>query len=252
MDQFGQCIFNNLVLDKPQSRFNPTSDNSSFVTMIGFKDSRIQIFGRSICDEFTETRVMRLHDLGIQEVEEDAFWNCRELTQLTFYSGNFLKTLEGELFNFNRKLTALDFEGNRLHTLSESLFNGLTELRDLHLQNNRLKKIERNTFYGLTNLKYLYLQFNHLLEFDGESITENNKNLAEVAYYGNPLACSRVAELNEGFRDARVDVFEQSVELPVYYEPVTYKNVSCLSERSWLAAYNKRNLLIMNEKLRNK
>lgn len=245
MDQFGQCIFTNVIVERPQTRFKPQSDNSSFVTMIGFRDSHIQVFSPDICAEFTETKVMRLHDLGIEELAEGAFERCLELTHLTFYSGNQIKTLPPGAFNSNVKLVALDLEGNRLKTIGDTAFGTLTALVDLHLQNNLIERFSTSVLEKLPNLKYLYLHNNNMLDFDRDYKVEAFQNLKEISYFGNPLACTRVVELNLEFKDAGVSVFQKFEKLPDYYQPSRAGNTSCLTDRIWLDTYEKRNTIMV-------
>lgn len=237
MDQFGQCIFTDVTIELPQTRFRPQSDNSSFVTVVGFLNSHIQVFSRDICDEFAELKTLRLHDLGIKQVTQDAFENCKELTQLTFYSGNRIKEFNFETFWPLTKLTALDLEGNRLEELHFGWFRGLVNLRDLHLQNNRLKNIAPYELEELPGLKYMYLHNNKFLILGNiDQILINMPNLVEISFYGNPLPCARVEELIEIFNDENINAVQRFEELPSYYDPRRVQNISCLTDTAWVAA----------------
>lgn len=234
MDQFAQCIFVDIELNNTQSRFRPQSDNSSFVEIVGFRNSHIPVFNRDVCDEFPETRTMRLHDLGIQTIATDAFENCKELTHLTFFSGNHLTELDIGTFQHNTKLVALDLEGNRLKSFDHHILDPLTHLRDLHLQDNRLESfgsvLPESRPVNVGNVKYLYLHNNRLFD-----VQVTGASLKEVSLYGNYLTCYRVGQLYEELSDDDVAVFQRYEPLPEYLEASRFENTSCLTAREWIA-----------------
>jgi Leucine-rich repeat (LRR) protein len=98
-------------------------------------------------EEFIKIECLYLKDNNIQEIEEDAFSELKEL-KLIDLSGNEIESIRHDIFKNNLKLEMIDFTFNDIKLLNVDLFKNLVNLKELSI-NYSDYKIDNNTMVNL-------------------------------------------------------------------------------------------------------
>lgn len=121
----GYCYFSNLNLTKV-TYFEVTSNipasKVTFVSLGGGQDgSKMHTLTSQFCDKFPNVVEMAACNLGLAQIEPNAFVGCTKLERLDL-SGNNLKSLELGLFGNYDKLKELSVSNNQLKEVDEVEF----------------------------------------------------------------------------------------------------------------------------------
>lgn len=131
------------------------------------------------------SEILNLHNLKIKNVSKETFRNFENVNTIHLGS-NFLKTIDGAIFDSLYNLTTLWLSNNRIINLPSNCFQNLKNLTTLSIAMNRLEEIDESTFNGLDNLTLLYLNNNYLKEIKTNHFS-GLKKLREIFLHGNQI-----------------------------------------------------------------
>lgn len=77
--------------------------------------------------QFPYMKVLKVWSSGLREIHQEDIRDLKFLTDLSL-SGNFLETLDSNLFQFNQKLIKVDFTRNRIKHVGTNLLKPLKNL----------------------------------------------------------------------------------------------------------------------------
>lgn len=129
-------------------------------------------------------------DLSHNAIESlSSSWANQTLHRLTVFvlSRNSIEEIQENAFRQCPQLTRLDLSSNQLAALNSGMFNGLTRLQELLLFQNRVSHITVDVFQGLTRLQKLYLSGNLLTRFPEEIYKNGPRNLTFLDLSSNRL-----------------------------------------------------------------
>ena len=100
LDSDGVCQFENVHTTEKDQYFEPTADNPEQVTEVKFRNSTLAVFTNELCEAFPNLEVIHATILGINRITENAFENCKNLTE-AWFEGNKIKELPDDLIKNN-------------------------------------------------------------------------------------------------------------------------------------------------------
>lgn len=115
----GVCVFERFYIGVENPRFVPFAIGGSNrnVTKVEFNQkSHLSILTRNLCDIFPSLEELNGNDLGLSDIQPDAFQGCPSLRVLSL-QGNNLTKIDPHLFRSTPHLTSIDLRHNRLLTL---------------------------------------------------------------------------------------------------------------------------------------
>lgn len=197
----------------------------------------IPLLTSSSCDFFPNLEEYYANATGIQEVDENAFYKCNNLTTLILHV-NKIKHLKRNTFNRNTALELLDLHENRLESpLDPDLFKNLRNLKILALDCNKLDHVSWELFADLIQLNTLNLDSNHITDIDPSHILNNSLELQQLYLQDNDFRCKRLKRIIEILRAARIQVlatFRCNAPRKRQYTPKDVDDVVCLSEEQYI------------------
>lgn len=93
------CTFSFIVLNSTHYEWQPTSDYPEIVTFISLVGCIIPVVTKNICETFPALKVLRMDQMQLEEIKEDAFHACHELTTLHLNS-NLIKRVPKYTFMY--------------------------------------------------------------------------------------------------------------------------------------------------------
>lgn len=231
---------------RQQPIFMPISLNYSAVEIIGIQfneptlkmgHTTIPLLTSSSCDFLPNLEEYYANATGIQEVDENAFYKCNNLTTLNLHV-NKIKFLKRNTFNRNINLELLDLHENRLESpLDPDLFKNLRNLKILALDCNKLYHVSWELFADLIQLNTLNLDSNYITDIDPSHILNNSLELQQLYLQDNDFRCKRLKRIIEILKPARIQVlatFRCNSIRKRQYMPKDVNDVICLSEEQYL------------------
>lgn len=233
----GYCTFNGVQLNRSAPHWAAVSeDPTRKVDKVQFTNSRIEFLTSDLCDAFPDLEVVRLGELGLEEVEDDAFFSCDLLKNLRLES-NQLKSLPDDLFLSNFNLTTLVLSSNKLTSFNISSLQNCKNLTFLDLENNHLTAFEvpGDAAEYLGNLQNLDINTNDISYLDEEALLEALPSLGRIWINQNEFACSRVETMLKSFKARNVKVETSLYLRKRFYEVDRVEGINCLPDVSWSA-----------------
>lgn len=178
---------------------NPNSFNSftqiEGAHLSGYSNARVGIlYGvsgvttnvpRIICDTFPNLLSVDLHNLGLNEVDDNAFRGCSLITQLDLWE-NRISSISAGAFASLRNVQFLNLEKNMLTTLSANVFANQQNLQMLYLSQNLFADYPVGIFRPLQNLLHLGIGFSNLNAINSQWFG-NNTRLVDLHVGGNRI-----------------------------------------------------------------
>lgn len=231
---------------RQQPIFMPISLNYSADEILGIQFNEptlkmglttIPLLTSSSCDFLPNLEEYYANATGIQEVDENAFYKCINLTTLNLHV-NKIKFLKRNTFNRNINLELLDLHENRLESpLDPDLFKNLRNLKILALDCNKLYHVSWELFADLIQLNTLNLDSNYITDIDPSHILNNSLELQQFYLQDNDFRCKRLKRIIEILKPARIQVlatFRCNSTRKRQYMPKDVDDVICLSEEQYL------------------
>lgn len=200
------CLLSDVFLTKENYHFTPFADevNSDQIKKVRILSGEVPKLGGCICNAFNNLDEINLYNLGLEEITEEAFRNCKELTSLVL-TKNKLSQLEPNVFSVNTKLAELYVTDNQL---DERVIDALPEsLKILQLGDNKLKSFTLNK--TLPNLRTLILTANELTDLDTGNLIQNLPELQNLFINDNDFKCDRLQQIRDEFKSKGVTVSER-------------------------------------------
>jgi Leucine-rich repeat (LRR) protein len=201
---------------------------------------------------FPYVKIIKLYDLTIEKIEENAFESFEKLTELRICGCKINKmcianiTSLKKLFiceNYNidelnfynlPSLVILDMSSNGIKIIKNNFFKNLINLTDLDVSFNEIEIIEENSFSDLLSLEYLVLSHNKLSCLDKNIF----KNLEKLKYLD--LEQNKITSLSRYIFQNLINVKEISLK----YNLISFLNGNIFINSKKLNHLNlQRNLL---------
>lgn len=211
------CTYTKIRLTHENYNFIAKADwiPSSF-DIIYIEESTIPVFSSDICDTFSHISGIWIYASALEIFVPGALDSCISLRGLVIEDNN-LKRIQPDLFQYNPKVQIIAWMNSGLEVIDRALFNGLN-LWGVYLGGNRLKKFQFNWLADSERLEQVWVHSNHLTDLGLNPRHINRfKNLTTVAYNGNRIACSRVAEMNKLLKENLINISthkEQPTDCP--------------------------------------
>lgn len=198
--------------------FSITSENYHNIKEISFFSGRSikvaphnQVFNRFINLKTLHLRFFRMTKLtkelfvnidleeleilhcGLEEIDQDAFFNQKKLKKLDFSHNNVSQILPGTFDNL-KMLQELRFSHNLVKDLKEKLFLNLKNLKILDICSNGLIELKNTTLNGLKYLEELDIGFNDCV-YGSKSLVNLKKLKTLKLYYthtGLPISQTKI------------------------------------------------------------
>lgn len=165
---------------------------------------------RTLMSDFCDTYGDRVYSidassLGIESIDIDAFWECKNLVTLSL-SKNNIERLYGSTFFNNEKLQILSLGANKISFLPDYVFYGLNRLHTLWVSGNPLKDINPILHSEITQLKELGVANVGLEDLSVNKLKEALPNLNNIYIRNNGFTCNRLQSLTDELvaQDVRV------------------------------------------------
>lgn len=139
-----------------------------------------------LCDKFENATRILMQLIGLKEIDELSFENCRNLEFLTLLENKFKKIPEN-CFASLAKLELLDLSYNEITELDVKSFVNLTSLNFLDLTRNKLKTLPNGIFAPLINLISLDLAKNEFTTLSFSWFDDAIVKLQSFYFNGNKL-----------------------------------------------------------------
>lgn len=138
-----------------------------------------------ICEKFKNIEKIEITYSIFEEIDENAFRNCTDLTYLDF-GYNKINSLSDKLFRNSQKLTFLSLYNNKISEIGENTFENLQELTLLSLSYNPIERFPKNVFKPLINLARLNADYMNLKVLDSNSFG-GHRFLTILSLIGNQI-----------------------------------------------------------------
>lgn len=233
-------------MTRQQPVFMPISLNYSADEILGIQfneptlkmgHTTIPLLTSSSCDFFPNLEEYYANASGIQEVGENAFYKCKNLTTLNLHI-NKITSFKRNTFNRNLNLELLDLHDNRLESpLDPDLFKNLSNLKILALDCNKLYHVSWELFADLIQLNTLNLDSNYITEIDPSHILNNSLELQQLYIQDNNFRCKHLKRIIEILKAAKIQIlatFRCNTRRKRQYTPKDVNDVVCLNDEQYL------------------
>lgn len=161
--------------------------------------SKIHTLTSDLCDTYPGISTYNALNLGMQEINENAFVNCPQLEELNL-SSNKIRSIDTKLFRWNQYLKRLSLNDNRLRKIDAQLFTPTPLLRTLLLSYNHLTDFPINDIPQMDHLILVSLQFNRLRDVDEIEIIKKFSQLNNFWIDYNKINLTRCQDLYDFFK----------------------------------------------------
>jgi len=233
------CVLENVQITRETSRLEINAPDPGLIRSVVFLNSHVEVLSRDICDHFENLELLDIERSSLHEIDVDAFENCANLQSLVLTS-NQLEKLDANLFDSLANLRYLYLDGNHLRSIGENQFVGTPELLFLYLQDNQISQFPAEALKPLSKLMALSFHTNELSDFDAAGIIATVPNLFFIEFNNNPLSCTRLGNILEAFRNARVQIFDDVEKRDRFYQTIDLSGIQCLEDVEWTGAYYRR------------
>lgn len=232
-----QCVLENIHLNKTHFKFNIEATSPLQIKWITVYESTIPVLTSEICNKFPNVENIDLQNIKIEDILEDAFYNCKKVKSVLL-NGNRLSKLLHSTFDNNQEIERLEMQYNQIRSIGNpaTQYHNLPKLKVLLLHKNYLKEFNSMLFRFSENLEVLNLASNDLFDIDEMDLLESFKHLSSIAYNDNQLSCHRVVQINGAFENAGVKISRVDYYNTRFYDVEVYQNIKCLSDTVWLNA----------------
>ena len=172
--------------------------------------------------------------MGLKEINDYSFANCKNLQQLSIYGNNLIK-VDKNAFSENLQLQNLGISGSQLTDLPASVFTNLgNSLAYLSLSYNKLTTLRPGWFSTLQKLEFLDLDNNEIEELP-INIFSSAKNLNILSMESNKLrviSAKSFGDLSKlgyfNFRNNHIDAIDENFTNVFRFDPHTFSDTFCI------------------------
>lgn len=137
-----------------------TNDDVEF--LVPYLDQQLHTFSALFCQTFKNLKAVNLNKLKLKSIDENSFWNCRNLEYLVIANNPFPKNT-GNILDYTQNLVDHKQAAKiQLTSLPENLLANQKELRSLELHSNLLMELPAGIFRNLKKLQRLELEDNQI------------------------------------------------------------------------------------------
>lgn len=136
-----QCEVHKLVITKPNQTltaingYHHEDDSSRDVVTLKIIEQIVNFLPSGVSQHFPYLTVLRIWSSGLRSFTQEDVRNMKYLTDLSL-SGNFLESLDSDLFNYNPRLIKVDFTRNRIKHVGSNLMRPLRSLSVIDFYHN--------------------------------------------------------------------------------------------------------------------
>lgn len=205
------CTFTNVVLNSTHYEWQPASNSPSMVLFVEFTGSKIPVVTKNLCEAFPNLWSLKMGNLEVEEVKEDALHSCSGLNWLELME-NQIEQIYPNTFVYNgNTLRQLFLDSNRIQTLDHHLLSNLTVLEDVGFARNNLKTFSPELIRHNKKLRTLGLMGNGLSDIDAEQIVKFLPDLKQFTLVDNEIPYTRAVEIYR-FLDSKGIYYGQGTE----------------------------------------
>lgn len=176
------CKLEKIYVTKTAPEFTPIAGQPNNISVVDIYESTLPVFtAKGICEAFPNLNRIFVNSLQIQEVYNDAFSQCHQLTRIRM-------------------------DNNTIKSINAETFSNLVQLKELYFFGNNLTFIEAEAFKDLRELTELWLCHNNFLNLNAEKMLEYMPMLKRILLQDNLIRCDRMATIIEIFKNRSVIV----------------------------------------------
>lgn len=247
-----KCAISGLTVTSKNYTFVPIAPDANTVIKFEIFQSRITVLTSNICTTFTKIRYFHAIDQHIEIVEDYAFNNCTNVTDINLEKNNIHQIGVGSFSN-TKQLTKLHILGGSMDHIDVDLFSNLGELKQLMFSANGLRELPVGAMKNLKNLELLYIYSNNLDDLDVTGLVNTLPNLKSIYLNDNNFHCDRLIDIVDTFK-ARGIITSDYVYINTMkrrdYIPRKVHNIICLTQAQLLTENLKRALTGSLEQLK--
>lgn len=237
-DDGKQCTISGLKLSKDDYEIEPVASNLRAIEKFELKTSTVPILTSRICNAMPNLKFFVTDSVPFEEIEENAFHQCKGLTQIVMVFANFL-IIPKNSFKGLRELKILSIIGGNFPVFDVDLTD-LKDLNKLVLSSLNITEFSPEILREQRNLKELYLYSNSLYDLSVEELHVFTPKLKEIHLLDNNFKCSRLKEIITILEQKNIEL--RSFHVPEYlrkreYTPEKIHGVHCLSEYQWMQEF---------------
>lgn len=221
-----------LRLTLKNSTFVPIALDPNAVINFEIKSSIVPAISSRICATLTKLKAFIAISQHIEIVEDYAFNDCTDMSEINLEGNNIHKFGVG-VFSNTRKLKELHILGASLSRLDVDLFGNLGELTYLMLSASQLRELPIGAVKNLKKLEFLFIYSNDLTDLDAEGLVEVLPNLKSIFINDNNFHCDRLGEIIDVFKSKLIympDTMYHPHAKKRDYVPRTVNRITCLSQ----------------------
>lgn len=243
------CVISNMKLAKDETFVLPKLPHNDAISYLIIKDSTIPTLSEDIIGSFINLERFEACSVGIEEVSEDTFVECKLLKHIDL-SNNRITELEMNTFNRNPCLAILVLAGNQLDSLPKEIFLDLEDLYSLDLSSNNLTSLSKKLLKDLKNLKIVSVSHNQLIDLKVEEIIEQLPKLKQFGLRDNDFSAARLQQILKAFKDANVICVTSAGKLRKRsYVPQMIEGFECIPDAEYDRLVAKKKIAKLEQKL---
>ena len=153
--------------------------------LLSYSSLKIQEFSSIFCEKFTNLEAIKLENVKIKAIDNDALQNCGSL-RLLHLNNNEIRKIPENLLTENLELSEIEIGSNQLESLAPDTFEMQENLKKLFLNKNKIKSLPSGIFRTLHKLERLNLDENEIEILDPEWFKDLEK-LQKLSLNGNKI-----------------------------------------------------------------
>lgn len=243
------CVLSNIKLAKDEAFVLPKLPHNDSITYLIIKNSTIPSLTEDIIGSFVNVERFEAVSVGVEEVSEDAFVECKRLKHIDL-SNNCINELEMNTFNRNPCLAIVVLAGNQLESLPKELFLDLEDLYTLDLSSNNLTSLSVKLLKDLKSLKFVTVSHNQLIDLKAEALIEQLPKLKQFGLRDNDFSAAGLREILNVFKDAGVTCTPSAGKMRKrLYTPQMIDGFECIPDAEYDRLVAKKKIAKLEQKL---
>lgn len=244
-----RCCISGLSLTRENYHIEPVAENLTAITEIELEGT-VPILSNGICKNLPNLERFHSICLSVEEIEENAFQECKNLTGLYLSCNHFVK-LERNTFKGLTNLKELHIFGGNISLIDLDLTD-LQNLSSLYLHAIKIILFPAEILSKQTNLRHLSVDSNNLFDLEIEAITTY---LESININGNNFKCSRLKIILDFLKSKNIKADTSHYGRKRSYTPENIDNIVCLTDLQWnselISGPFEQQALILHETLAN-
>ena len=158
------------VLEITGTHFDDHTDDD--ILTVNYHNTSSKYFKGEVFKKFNNLQILKLLGQKLEEISQDAFEVCPNLTVL-YVQFNDLTALPSQMLKNCEKLVTLRLTYTTLREIPDDLFGLTKNLEELIISNNQLTSLSEKLLENLENLRFFDASFNFLSEISSELFANN-------------------------------------------------------------------------------